>query len=220
VLIDPFRIQEGVCMKTAGKKNDVHSHKRKNGHDEHVPEATEADGQASAADEASAPAVDAAPAPDDRLLRLQADFDNYRKRMMREKADIYRRANEDIMEELLPVLDHLELALAAVAGADQHDSLAKGFKLVGEQLLTVLSKFGLTPIETSSGVPFDPNVHEAILHMPAAEVPENGIVSRTRAGYMLGGQLLRAAQVVVSSGAPEAGATSGSPGSDPCTTNA
>jgi molecular chaperone GrpE len=201
-------------MKTAGKKNDAHSHKKKNEHGEQVPvdEAPEANGteaQPPAADAAPATAVDAAPPPDDRLLRLQADFDNYRKRMMREKADIYRRANEDIMEALLPVLDHLELALAAVGGTDQHDSLAKGFKLVGEQLSSVLNKFGLTPIETD-GVPFDPNVHEAILHMPSTEVPENGIVSRTRAGYMLGGQLLRAAQVVVSSGAPEDTSESGS----------
>ena len=105
------------------------------------------------------------------------------------------------MEELLPVLDDLDLALAAVGTADQHDSIAKGFKLVGEQLFSVLKKFGLTPVVTE-GVDFDPNVHEAVLHMPSAEVPENGIVSCTRAGYMLGGQLLRAAQVVVSSGAP------------------
>ena len=202
-------------MKSADKKNDAHSHKKKVGHDEQgpvgdAPETTVPEHQAPAAEEAPATSVDAAPPPDDRLLRLQADFDNYRKRMMREKADIYRRANEDIMEDLLPVLDHLELALAAVGGADQHDSLAKGFKLVGEQLVSVLNKFGLTPIETS-GVPFDPNVHEAILHMPSTEVPENGIVSRTRAGYMLGGQLLRAAQVVVSSGAPESGGAPDTP---------
>lgn len=205
-------------MKTAGKKNDAHSHKKKNGHDEQVtegdaPETKVPEGQAPTADTASAPAVDTAPPPDDRLLRLQADFDNYRKRMIREKADIYRRANEDIMEELLPVLDHLELALAAAGGADPHDSLAKGFKLVGEQLFSILNKFGLTPIETD-GVPFDPNVHEAILHMPSSEVPENGVVSRTRAGYMLGGQLLRAAQVVVSSGVPEDTGAPGTTGSE------
>lgn len=189
-------------MKTAHKKDQAHSQKRKSGHEEPVPAA---EVPASDAPAAEAPPADAAPPADDRLLRLQADFDNYRKRMMREKADIYRRANEDIMEELLPVLDHLELALTAVGASEQLDSIAKGFKLVGEQLLSVLNKFGLTPIETD-GVAFDPNVHEAILHMPSTEVPENAIISRTRAGYMLGGQLLRAAQVVVSSGAPAAAA--------------
>jgi len=165
------------------------------------------------ADQAAVPGADAPPAvataaapppADDRLLRLQADFDNYRKRVLREKEDLYRRANEDIMEELLPVMDHLELALAAASGIERQDSVVKGFKLVGEQLMSVLGKFGLTPIAVE-GVPFDPNLHEAILHMPSAEVPENGIISRTRAGYMLGGRLLRAAQVVVSSGAPSSG---------------
>jgi molecular chaperone GrpE len=198
---------------TARKKDDAHTHK-KNGHDEQhpaeaAPESGAPVGESPVAEESPAPSVDAPPPPDDRLLRLQADFDNYRKRMMREKADVYRRANEDIMEELLPVLDHLDMAMAAVGESGQYDSIVKGFKLVGEQLLSVVTKFGLTPIETV-GVPFDPNVHEAILHMPAAGVPENGIVSRTRAGYMLGGQLLRAAQVVVSSGAQEgAGGTDG-----------
>ena len=197
---------------TARKKDDAHSHK-KNGHDEQAPAevAPEADapvGEAPVAEASPAPAIDAPLPPEDRLLRLQADFDNYRKRMMREKADIYRRANEDIMEELLPVLDHLDMAMAAVGDSGHYDSIVKGFKLVGEQLLSVVTKFGLTPIETV-GVPFDPNVHEAILQMPSTGVPENGIVSRTRAGYMLGGQLLRAAQVVVSSGAPEGDCTDG-----------
>lgn len=191
-------------MKTAHKKDQAHSQKRKSGHEEPVPVAEVPASDASAAEAPAAdaaPSADAPPPADDRLLRLQADFDNYRKRMMREKADIYRRANEDIMEELLPVLDHLELALTAVGASEKLDSIAKGFKLVGEQLISVLNKFGLTPIETD-GVAFDPNVHEAVLHMPSTEVPENAIISRTRAGYMLGGQLLRAAQVVVSSGAP------------------
>lgn len=193
-------------MKTAHKKDEAHSHKRKSGQKEPIPAADSPASDAPAEAPVPAPAADAPPAADDRLLRLQADFDNYRKRMMREKADIYRRANEDIMEELLPVLDHLELALTATGTSDKHDSIATGFKLVGEQLLSVLKKFGLTPIETD-GVPFDPNVHEAVLHMPSDEVAENEIISRTRAGYMLGGQVLRAAQVVVSSGTPAAAAT-------------
>jgi len=194
-----------VGMTTQRKKDDAHS-RRKHGHDNRT-RGEDTAGEPAAGEavpeegDSALPAVEPLPVPDDRLLRLQADFDNYRKRMVREKADIYRRANEDIMEELLPVLDHLDLALAAVGTADQHDSIAKGFKLVGEQLFSVLKKFGLTPVVTE-GVDFDPNVHEAVLHMPSAEVPENGIVSCTRAGYMLGGQLLRAAQVVVSSGAP------------------
>ena len=142
-----------------------------------------------------------AAAVDESYLRLQADFDNYRKRVLREKEDLYQRANEDIMEELLPVLDHLELALQA-AGDKIEDPIVKGFSLVGDQLRGALSKFGLSEVE-ADGCEFDPNYHEAIMHMPTGEVEENYVVSVARRGYKLGERLLRAAQVVVSSGAPE-----------------
>ncbi len=141
---------------------------------------------------------------DDRLLRLQADFDNYRKRVLREKEDLYRRANEDLMADILPVLDHIDLALAAAQKLESDQNpVTEGFGLVAEQLMTVLGKFGLTPVTASCGMEFDPNVHEAILHLPSTEIQENRIVSRTRGGYMLSNRLLRAAQVVVSSGHPE-----------------
>jgi len=146
--------------------------------------------------------VEVLPPVDDRYLRLQADFDNYRKRVLREKDELYRRANEDIMEELLPVLDHLDLALQA-AGDNHDDPVVKGFALVGDQLVSALSKFGLSVIKTE-GCEFDPNLHEAIMHMPTAEVEEDHIVSDARKGYKLGERLLRASQVVVSSGAPGA----------------
>jgi molecular chaperone GrpE len=145
--------------------------------------------------------VDVVPPVDDRYLRLQADFDNYRKRVLREKDELYRRANEDIMEELLPVLDHLDLALAA-AGDKADDPVVEGFRLVGDQLVNALGKFGLKLIETA-GKEFDPNLHEAIMHMPTTEVEEDHIVSDARKGYKLGERLLRASQVVVSSGSPE-----------------
>ncbi|MBT3194662.1 MAG: nucleotide exchange factor GrpE [Verrucomicrobia bacterium] len=144
----------------------------------------------------------ALPPVDDRYLRLQADFDNYRKRVLREKDELYRRANEDIMEELLPVLDHLDLALGSFGEAHAHDPVVEGFRLVGEQLASVLARFGLAPIETEAQE-FDPNLHEAILHMPSADVAENIIVSQARGGYKLGEKLLRASQVVVSSGPAE-----------------
>jgi molecular chaperone GrpE len=146
--------------------------------------------------------VEDLPPVDDRYLRLQADFDNYRKRVLREKDELYRRANEDIMEELLPVLDHLDLALSA-AGDKSDDPVVEGFRLVGDQLVNALGKFGLKVID-AAGEEFDPNLHEAIMHMPTAEVEEDHIVSDARKGYKLGERLLRASQVVVSSGSPEA----------------
>jgi molecular chaperone GrpE len=145
--------------------------------------------------------TEAVPQVDESYLRLQADFNNYRKRVLREKEDLYQRANEDIMEELLPVMDHLELALAA-AGDKKDDPFVEGFRLVGEQLKGALAKFGLSEVDTD-GCEFDPNLHEAIMHMPTDAVEDNHIVSVARKGYRLGERLLRAAQVVVSSGSPE-----------------
>ena len=138
-----------------------------------------------------------------RLLRLQADFDNFKKRTLRERNETYRRANEDLMEELLPVMDHMELALEAAAQHDADEAMVEGFRLVSEQLRAALAKFGLTPIDASAAE-FDPNVHEAISHLPSADVAENYVIAMTRRGYKLGDMLLRAAQVVVSSGDPAA----------------
>jgi molecular chaperone GrpE len=139
-----------------------------------------------------------------RLLRLQADFENFRKRTLREKTELYKNANEDILLELLPVLDHVELALGAAEQHGADPAFMEGFKLVGEQLGSALGKFGLKAIEADA-MPFDPNCHEAVSHLPSGEVEEGRIMAVARRGYMLGDQrVLRAAQVVVSSGAPEA----------------
>jgi molecular chaperone GrpE len=141
----------------------------------------------------------------DRFLRLQADMDNLRKRTLKEKTETYLRANEDILMELIPVLDHLDLALnAAGAGAvpATHGAVVDGFKLVAEQLMAALMKFGLEPID-AQGQMFDVNKHEAISQMPSETVPEGVVITQTRRGYMLGDKLLRPAQVVVSAGKAE-----------------
>jgi molecular chaperone GrpE len=135
----------------------------------------------------------------DRLLRLQADFDNYRKRVLRDKAELAQRANEDLVLDLLPVLDHLELALDAAAAHGADDAIVKGFRLVAEQFIAVLARFGITPIGADGGL-FDHNLHEAVSHIPSVEVPESNIIAQVRRGYLQGERLLRAAQVVVSSG--------------------
>lgn len=136
---------------------------------------------------------------DEKLLRLQADFDNFRKRMLREKNELYRRANEELILELLPVFDHMELALAAAEEYKAHGAFIEGFSLVSEQLMSVLKKFGLTPID-AEGMRFDPGRHEAISYIPSDKFPENAVITQVRRGYMLGDKLLRAAQVVVSGG--------------------
>lgn len=140
----------------------------------------------------------------ERLLRLQADFDNFRKRTIRERNELYRNANEDFMLELLPVLDHLELALDAVAAHGADDAFLEGFRLVAEQMGSVLAKFGLKAIDAEQGA-FDPNQHEAISHLPSEDVAADHIITQVRRGYSLGSRVLRAAQVVVSSGSAVVG---------------
>ena len=138
-------------------------------------------------------------ASQDRLLRLQADFENFRKRTHREKTDLYRMANADLLSDILPIVDNFDLALGAVDPKSKDDPFTQGIHMVRDQLLTTLGKFGLKPIEAEAQ-PFDPNVHEAVSHLPSDEVAENTVIAQTRRGYMLGERLLRAAEVVVSSG--------------------
>ena len=135
----------------------------------------------------------------DRLLRLQADFENFRRRTLREKNELYRHANEDILEELLAVLDNMDVALEGAANHGADPVVLDGFRLVSEQMLAVLAKFGLTPVD-SEGEAFDPNLHEAVSHLPSDDVADGFVMAQTRRGYRLGDKLLRAAQVVVSSG--------------------
>lgn len=148
-----------------------------------------------------------APAPSeldqlkDRLLRLQADFENYRKRTARERTEICERAAEDLVLELLPVLDHFELGLRNAREHGVNGSVVDGFQLVYDQLVAALAKSGLTPLETI-GALFDPHLHEALQHVPSEEQPADTIIGQARTGYLLGKKLLRAAQVVVSSGPP------------------
>ncbi len=150
-------------------------------------------------------AGDAAPSAEDalrdQLLRLQADFDNYRKRIDRERKDWAVFANEKLLKDLLPALDNFELGLANGVKANAPEPLLEGLRLVKGQLEGALAKSGVTPVD-AEGLPFDPNLHEAITHMPSPDVPEGTVLAQTRRGYKMGDKLLRPAQVVVSSGPP------------------
>lgn len=140
------------------------------------------------------------PENDDKYLRLMADFDNFRKRTIRERLELYQRANEDIIEEILPVLDHVDLALNSAVEHKTDSAVVGGFRLVAEQLMSAMKKSGLSPIDVVEKAAFDPSIHEAISHLPSDTVPENAVIAQVRRGYMLGGRMLRATQVVVSSG--------------------
>src|SRR5436309_3670342 len=141
---------------------------------------------------------DAAAEVDDRLLRLAADFDNYKKRDARERQEYVAFANERILKELLPILDDLERALSA---AEQHEEaqLEEGVRLVHRSLATLLGRHGVTSIDTDGK--FDPHVHEALLSQPS-EAEEGSVLDVVQKGYKLGERVVRPARVVVA--APQA----------------
>lgn len=142
----------------------------------------------------------------DQYLRLRADFENFRKRTRREKEEWTQRCLENLCTDLLTVLDHFDLGIENSKGKEFTEDTLKGFELVRGQLSSTLGTYGLKTVEVEGGQ-FDPNLHEAITHMPSPDVEEGGIVAVTRKGYQLGNRLLRPTQVVVSAGAPESAPT-------------
>jgi molecular chaperone GrpE len=135
----------------------------------------------------------------DRLQRLAAEFDNFRKRSAREQAEQATRANERLVKELLPVLDDLGRALEAAADHEEA-KLEEGVRLVHRALESLLERQGLAEISTDGK--FDPHVHEALLTQPS-ELAEGDVLQVIQKGYSLGDRVLRPARVVVSAGPPE-----------------
>jgi len=131
----------------------------------------------------------------DRLLRTAAEFDNYRKRIERERRDQADTAVADALEELLPIIDNLELALGSPAGSDP-EVYRKGVELIHRQMGELVRKRGVKPIPTV-GTAFDPRFHQAVVHEVSAEHREGEVMEELRRGYMLGDRLLRAALVKV-----------------------
>ena len=129
-----------------------------------------------------------------------ADFDNYKKRAARDREDVYRYAESDILKDILPTVDNLALALTS--GDDAASPFAKGVRMVYDGLLKALADHGAKPMEDLVGKELDPNFHEAIATLPSAEVEEGKISNVAKNGWTLNDKLLRAAQVVVSAGAP------------------
>jgi molecular chaperone GrpE len=156
---------------------------------------------AQAPEEAVAAARAEAAANLDRYLRSVADLENFRRRTVREKDELRQFAASRVLEDLLPALDNLALALTATRqpGADLK-SLAGGVEMVLAQLKASLTSHGLKEINPV-GHAFDANLHESISAQPSATVPEGSVLSVVRTGFSLNGRLLRPASVVVSSGA-------------------
>ena len=137
----------------------------------------------------------------DRWKRTAADFDNFRKRVARERDELVTLANERLVKELLPILDDLERALVA---ASEHEEarLEEGVRLVHRQLAAALEREGLTEIPTEGK--FDPHVHEALLSQPS-EAEEGSVIEVLQKGYRLGDRVLRPARVVIAAPKEENG---------------
>ena len=132
----------------------------------------------------------------ERYLRLAAETENLKKRLEREKADLLQFANENLLKELLPVVDHVELALEHGRQAGTPAPFLEGLELVHQGFLKALGRFGVTPL-AAVGQQFDPAYHNAVMQEAAPEVPDCTVLKELQKGYLLHGRLLRPAMVGV-----------------------
>ena len=137
----------------------------------------------------------------DQLLRLAADFDNFKKRSRRELSDMAKTSREEVLRDLLPVFDNLERATSHAAQATDVTALSEGIGMVLRQFTDTLSKLGIERIQ-AVGLPFDPTVHEAVQHLETAEYPAGAVAMELQAGYRAGDRVLRPAMVVVAKPPP------------------
>jgi molecular chaperone GrpE len=133
----------------------------------------------------------------DQLLRRAAEFENFRRRIERERSDAYQRARVEVLVEFLPVVDNFERALSSLenSGGDA-DALRHGVELIHKQFKDALTKFGLEPVE-AMGQTFDPHLHEAVTIEPTDKHKENTVIEEFQRGYKIGDKLLRPAKVKV-----------------------
>lgn len=161
------------------------------------PESSESseDNASEAAAEDNSKKAEAEENGDAKYLRLMAEFQNYKKRVAKEKSDIHSYANEKIVTELLEVLDNFERALATDNSTDV-EGYAQGMKLIFDQLLGVLTKSGLVEVK-ALGEEFDPNMHNAVMTTDSEEYDSNKVCSVLQKGYTLNGKVIRPSMVTV-----------------------
>jgi molecular chaperone GrpE len=139
---------------------------------------------------------------EDRLLRLAAEFDNYKKRMAKEFGYLIKNANENLILQLLDTLDNFQRALDSAKNSSDYEKFHKGVELIYNHLKEILTKEGLKEIE-ALGKPFDPHFHEAVTQAESDKYDEGVVMEEISKGYMLNDRLLRASKVVVSKGKPK-----------------
>ena len=133
----------------------------------------------------------------DRLLRNMAEFDNYRKRVAREKEDLIKYGNEKFAFDILSVMDNFERSLEQARKSQEVEPVIEGIEMIRKQFVSALEKFNVKPFE-SVGEPFDPEKHEAIAHQEHDDYEENTVIEEYQKGYFLKEKLLRPARVIVS----------------------
>ena len=134
----------------------------------------------------------------DRLLRVSAEFENYKKRSAREIQDFRKFANQELVRDLLPILDNLDLALKSASEQDKAETgLLEGIELTRKEILRVLEKHNVKQIE-ALGMPFDPSFHEAVMREETDEHPENTVTTELQKGYLMHDRLIRPSMVAVS----------------------
>jgi molecular chaperone GrpE len=135
----------------------------------------------------------------DKLLRRQAEFENFRRRVERERGELYQHGRDDVLVQFLPVVDNFERALSSLETSEgDAEALRHGVELIHKQFKDALSKFGLEPVE-AVGLTFDPHVHEAVTTEPTDKHKENTVIEEFQRGYKIGDRLLRPAKVKVAS---------------------
>ena len=138
----------------------------------------------------------------DKLLRTQAEFENYKKRIEKEKSDLRKYAGEGILKEIIHTVDNLEMAIKHASESDQSESISEGMEIILKQFLKSLERFGVKGF-VSIGETFNPNRNEAMIQVESAEHEANTIIAESQKGYFLHGRLLRPALVSVTR-APQA----------------
>jgi molecular chaperone GrpE len=133
----------------------------------------------------------------DHLQRLQAEFDNYKKRVDREKAELIKYASAELVSELIDIMENLERGVVSAKGSDDIDSIVKGMEMVSTRLKDILGSRGLKPIE-AVGKKFDPHYHEAMMMTPTDEYPYNTVIEEFQQGYMIKDKVIRYSKVRVS----------------------
>ncbi|MGX8704530.1 MAG: nucleotide exchange factor GrpE [bacterium] len=130
------------------------------------------------------------------FLRLMAEFDNFRKRTEKEKSGMYAMGAKDVIEKILPVLDNFERGFSLVTEEDKEDAFVQGMEKIYKQFVTVLEELGVTPID-AEGKEFDPNLHNAVMHIEDENLGENVVAKELQKGYMYKDSVVRHSMVTV-----------------------